>query len=144
MNETQFCCWLQGFFELSGESELTPLQVEIIKDHLSLVFKKETPNRISSNDLFYCSPSLKIQEDIDKEFKSRPLYSGGLKDDIGELKGPIYPGNPPDPYVGWFPVYREDVKDLGMEKYLPGVKCQFVYIRKEQLDPNIRNYPISC
>lgn len=54
MNEREFCYWLQGFFELSGEDvvDLSAEQVQIIKDHLSLVFKKVTPN----NTHTYCSP----------------------------------------------------------------------------------------
>ncbi len=43
MNELQFCYWLQGYFELGQVSELNPDQVRVIKDHLQLVFKKETP-----------------------------------------------------------------------------------------------------
>lgn len=44
MNETEFTYWLQGFFELSNAEELTREQVKIIKDHLSLVFDKKTPD----------------------------------------------------------------------------------------------------
>jgi hypothetical protein len=33
-----FVFWLNGFFELSGEYKLTEKQVEIIKQHLKLVF----------------------------------------------------------------------------------------------------------
>lgn len=43
MTAESFCFWLQGYFELGGEN-LSPQQVQIIKDHLALVFKKETPN----------------------------------------------------------------------------------------------------
>jgi hypothetical protein len=43
-NPELFCYWLQGFFELSNSETITPLQVKVIKDHLNLVFKKETPN----------------------------------------------------------------------------------------------------
>lgn len=50
-----FAFWLQGYFEINGTSnELTPMQVQIIKDHLALVFRKETPQRIrglKSNDV---------------------------------------------------------------------------------------------
>ena len=41
MKAVEFCYWLQGHFELSGQSELTPFQVQQIKNHLSLVFKHE-------------------------------------------------------------------------------------------------------
>ncbi len=40
MKSTEFCYWLQGFFELGAESNtgLTPYQVDLIKKHLQLVF----------------------------------------------------------------------------------------------------------
>lgn len=44
MTPTEFCYWLQGYFELSSKEEepaehkLTPQQVESIKNHLNLVF----------------------------------------------------------------------------------------------------------
>ena len=41
MNTIDFCFWLQGYFELSGETTITPEQSKIIQTHLSLVFKHE-------------------------------------------------------------------------------------------------------
>ncbi len=38
MKATEFCFWIQGFFELSESEQLTPRQVEIIRNHLKLVF----------------------------------------------------------------------------------------------------------
>jgi hypothetical protein len=38
MKAAEFCYWIQGFFELSESEQLTPRQVEIIKNHLKLVF----------------------------------------------------------------------------------------------------------
>jgi hypothetical protein len=52
MNELQFCYWLQGFFELSNPKTLDENQVQEIKNHLNLVFKKVTPVLEPS----YCSP----------------------------------------------------------------------------------------
>jgi hypothetical protein len=54
MNEREFCYWLQGFFELGGQDvvELSAEQVQIIEDHLALVFKKVTLDKKQS----YCSP----------------------------------------------------------------------------------------
>lgn len=50
MTTENFAFWLQGYFEINGTSnELTPMQVQIIKDHLYLVFKKETPTRLFEN-----------------------------------------------------------------------------------------------
>ena len=52
MNTIDFCFWLQGFFEISGKSEITPDQAEIIKNHLNLVFKHEIdPLRESQTDI---------------------------------------------------------------------------------------------
>jgi len=45
MKENEFCYWLQGYFELTDSKELDSTQVDIIKDHLKLVFNKVTPNR---------------------------------------------------------------------------------------------------
>ena len=45
MEYQNFCYWLQGFFEVGDPRTLDEKQVEIIKDHLQLVFNKETPDR---------------------------------------------------------------------------------------------------
>jgi hypothetical protein len=45
MTPENFVYWLQGFFELSEEKTLSPLQVQAIKDHLALVLNKQTPAR---------------------------------------------------------------------------------------------------
>jgi hypothetical protein len=45
MTTEQFAYWLQGFLELSENKTINERQVKIIKDHLALVFKKETPDR---------------------------------------------------------------------------------------------------
>jgi hypothetical protein len=45
MNSLEFAYWLQGFFEISKISNLQSLdetQVQIIKEHLDLVFEKKT------------------------------------------------------------------------------------------------------
>lgn len=44
MNELSFAYWLQGYFELTDSGQpLSAQQVQVIKDHLELVFKKVTP-----------------------------------------------------------------------------------------------------
>jgi len=50
MSPQDFAYWLQGFFELSGSESLSPRQVQVIKDHLSLVFDKQTPDRVLFED----------------------------------------------------------------------------------------------
>jgi hypothetical protein len=44
MTSQDFAYWLHGFFEISDSNKLTEKQVQIIKDHLDLVFKKVTPD----------------------------------------------------------------------------------------------------
>ena len=45
MTPENFVYWLQGFFELKeyDGGDLTPTQVDIIKDHIKLVLCKQTP-----------------------------------------------------------------------------------------------------
>ena len=49
MTPEQFCYWLQGFFELSGQTSLTDEQVEMVKKHLQTVFINVTgdPSRLN-------------------------------------------------------------------------------------------------
>lgn len=56
MNERDFCYWLQGFFELNNVEEVNKEQVEVIKEHLKLVFTKETK--------IFISPSLRTFDDV--------------------------------------------------------------------------------
>lgn len=47
MNANDFCYWLQGFFELTDVKTVDEKQVEVIKEHLSLVFNKVTKSSIT-------------------------------------------------------------------------------------------------
>ena len=44
MKPEQCAYWLQGFFELSNATQLNEQETMIIKDHLKLVFDKQTPS----------------------------------------------------------------------------------------------------
>ena len=48
MTAEQFTYWLQGFMEINDPETLTRRETQIIKDHLALVFKKETPTRVGT------------------------------------------------------------------------------------------------
>jgi hypothetical protein len=41
MTSRDFAYWLQGFFEISGATEMTAPQVEQLKKHLHMVFEHE-------------------------------------------------------------------------------------------------------
>lgn len=43
MTPEQFCYWLQGFVELSGDIPPTAEQWKSIREHIQTVFKKVTP-----------------------------------------------------------------------------------------------------
>ena len=53
MNSESFAYWLQGFFEMTDATSLTDQQVQMIKDHLGLVFKKETPTAYRTYNVEY-------------------------------------------------------------------------------------------
>jgi hypothetical protein len=49
MTPEQFAYWLQGFMEICNPETLDEEQTQIIKDHLALVFNKQTPARTVPN-----------------------------------------------------------------------------------------------
>lgn len=52
MTSRDFCYWLQGFFELQGTNQaLTPEQIQIIRNHLKLVFLHEIDPSYSDNKI---------------------------------------------------------------------------------------------
>jgi len=50
MSPESFTYWLNGYFEISDSNNLSPQQVQIIRDHLALVFEKVTPDRNIASD----------------------------------------------------------------------------------------------
>jgi len=56
----QFCYWLQGFFEVAGSDDkliLSEQRVQVIRDHLTLVLDKRTPERQALSDFVRSLPS---------------------------------------------------------------------------------------
>ena len=51
MTPLEFCYWLQGFMEISDPSNIDETQTAIIKEHLGLVFNKETRNFKTLGDI---------------------------------------------------------------------------------------------
>ena len=41
MQSRDFCYWLQGLFELGNPESLTPDQIQVIRNHLNMVFYHE-------------------------------------------------------------------------------------------------------
>ena len=77
MNADEFAYWLQGFFELSESNQLTDKQVEIIKNHLQLVFEKVTPDATvedsKKNRRRFHPQSQELDSDLEKGGRSNPF-----------------------------------------------------------------------
>lgn len=95
MNAQEFTYWLQGFFELSESNSLTEKQVEIIKDHLKLVFTKVTPDH--SKEDKNVSDFQKILEELLK--KQTPAPTSPLPYYPGITYPGVMPGMNPNPLV---------------------------------------------
>ncbi len=63
MTSNEFVYWLQGWLEISGKTQaLSVEQVQIIRDHLQLVFKKETPSYEAPNAFIHNDFNLKCND----------------------------------------------------------------------------------
>jgi hypothetical protein len=51
MTAEQFVYWLQGYLEIDNPDNIPLNQTKIIKDHLKLVFDKQTPDRTFTTPL---------------------------------------------------------------------------------------------
>lgn len=69
MTPREFCYWLQGYFELSANGTLNPSQVEIVKNHLNLVFKHEIDSPDPTGELQAVHDG---KPPLTSAFKSRP------------------------------------------------------------------------
>jgi hypothetical protein len=49
MTKENFCYWLQGYFEISGEAVLTEAQAEIVKAKLNTVFSNNSSGSIQAH-----------------------------------------------------------------------------------------------
>lgn len=52
MTHSDFCYWLQGFFEINGATAITSEQAKVIEQHLALVFTKVTNPNVTYVDMF--------------------------------------------------------------------------------------------
>ena len=86
MDEKSFAYWLQGFFEMTDAKVLSPNQVLMIKEHLKLVFKKETPvinpqwpNGVSPPPLVWPNPDVhKVEITCGTPGQSELICSTGI------------------------------------------------------------------
>lgn len=78
MTTENFTYWLKGFFEISDSNNLTEKQVQIIKDHLDLVFNKVTPDRAHKE-----GKEIKIE----KEISNKEVNPWGIQNENNTWKG---------------------------------------------------------
>lgn len=114
MTPENFCYWLQGLFELTDSDTLSTQQIQIIKNHLQLVFTKVTPDieledveLDEADDLG--SRLKKMMEDFEKQdVKVAPVDSDHW----------VYPNNP-------YPVFPDE-QSAGddPDAYRPVITCK--------------------
>ena len=51
MTAEQFVYWLQGYMEINDPQTISKTETQIIKDHLKLVFDKQTPDRSNMTEI---------------------------------------------------------------------------------------------
>lgn len=88
MTPEQFCYWLQGFIELAGNDleQINAARIQVIRDHLDLVFNKVTPDRRQT-----------LNEEIDKaKGKKKRTLEETIKE-IERTQDDVY-CNPFDPH----------------------------------------------
>jgi hypothetical protein len=102
MTSVQFCFWLQGLFEIGGDqfNTLNERQVQIIKNHLKLVFKFDIDPSFSSDP--------KVQEEMQEvhDGKDEPFVNND-----NHLATPI-------PFIR--PLSLQDIIDKNKEHFRSG------------------------
>lgn len=84
MNTQDFCYWLQGYFELSGtDGGLSKEQVEVIKEHLQLVFKKETVKTVNE--------TVKSVEEVPVKSPVKELVDKYMREQRYTAPTPVFP-----------------------------------------------------
>jgi hypothetical protein len=83
MTPEQFVFWLQGFMETANPKVVNETQTQIIKDHLALVFNKETPDR---------------REKVNRESTGNEELNKKLEQAIKDLKIKDFPPYNPYPF----------------------------------------------
>jgi hypothetical protein len=72
MTPDSFCYWLKGFVELGEPVTLSKKQLQILKDHLDLVFDKKTPDRSNMTLTPFFLPSY---DGLSAEFDAKKSFS---------------------------------------------------------------------
>ena len=91
MTPENFCYWLQGMFELTEIDVLSKTQIEVIKNHLQLVFTKVTP------DIKICSDTNPVVRVINNDTNKTPMDAWNVNDYRIDYNG--YELGGPTPYI---------------------------------------------
>lgn len=73
MEPLNFIYWLQGYLELQDPKTIDGPKVQMIKDHLALVLKKETPVRSQNTYIDWTKESKLLLEEERKRATDRAL-----------------------------------------------------------------------
>lgn len=112
MTPQEFCYWLQGFFELSESNTLTERQVQVIKNHLGLVFHHVIDPSYTSD-----AKEQKLLQEIhdgSNPYNAQPLLTCSVAPPTPytheKIKTPPDSGGGDPPYQPWY-------------RPAPGVRC---------------------
>lgn len=111
MTSRDFAYWLQGFFEISGSNVIDVGQVELIKNHLNLVFKHEI------------DPSLNVGKTGEEVKELQDVHDGKMKKPTPPPTQIIHDGQfDPDKMIKDGPPPKKDQNavDWLRDKYKPG------------------------
>ena len=116
MTERDFVYWLQGYMELENPIALSETQTQQIKDHLALVFKKETP--------FY------------------KIHSDGVNQVFSNLATPC--GIHPDLHVS-HSILQNEGPNIQPEGHFNIMTTEdFIPAEGEMYDNDSQDHPVSC
>jgi hypothetical protein len=127
MTAEQFTYWLQGFMEINDPETLGVRETQIIKDHLKLVFDKQTPDRkqlLTENPITTPYPGI-IYPDPN-------IYTSPYKITCTDGEGHNIQMNDPNKKYcsstlhSFSPLDPEQIKimvDKGKNKFGGGIKC---------------------
>ncbi len=122
MTAEQFVYWLQGFMEVANPKTLDESQTQVIKDHLKLLFDKQTPDRDSekSNPIITIPPNVWPNQ-IEPDWWGKNRIICGTDPYNGDIENPMttkFCSTQMDPNGLGDPNYMSD-KETKKEKKIP-------------------------
>lgn len=97
MSPLEFTFWLNGFFEIADPKSLDERQIQVIKDHIALVLKKETPDRNVPKQFEPKDPAKSLQKFVEELLQRKQETIPSYNPTINPWLNPLTPGLPSIP-----------------------------------------------